>query len=84
VSDDPVLLVHTAKALAFCHYKRGARSPKLDWIQDQANKHWEDFRDDAVFVLNVINELVQQETFENAVDDLSDVPVNNDGVAGHG
>lgn len=84
MSTDPQLLVHTAKAMAFCHYKRGARSPKLPWIEEQANKHWADFRDDAAFVLNVINSLVQKETFNDAVDRLSTVPVDDDGVAAHG
>lgn len=84
MSADPVLLVHVAKALAFCHYKRGARSPKLGWIEEQANKNWADFRDDAIFVLNVVNALVQKETFDDAVDRLSTVPVGEDGTAAHG
>lgn len=71
---DPRLLEHVAKAMAFAHYKRGARSPKLDWIEEQANRHWEDFEDDALFVIEVINQLVQQESFDDAVAALPNVP----------
>jgi hypothetical protein len=72
--NDPRLLEHVSKAIAFCHYKRGARSPKLDWVEQQANKHWEDFEDDALLVIEVINQLVQQESFDDAVAALPNVP----------
>lgn len=72
--NDPRLLEHVSKAIAFCHYKRGARSPKLDWVERQANKHWEDFEGDALLVIEVINQLVQAEAFDDAVATLPNVP----------
>lgn len=76
MSDQPDsrLLETVAKAIAFAHYKRGARNPNLDWVEQQANKHWEEFERDAMVVIEVINNLVEAEAFDDAVAALPNVP----------
>lgn len=68
------LLEAVSKAIAFCHYARGARSPKMDRIEVLAERHWQDFEHDARMVLDIINGLVQREAFEDQVAALPQLP----------
>lgn len=68
------LLEAVARAIAFCHYARGARSPKMDRIEALAERHWQDFERDARMVVEVIDKLVQREAFEDAVSALPQLP----------
>lgn len=68
------LLEAVAKAMAFCHYRRGSRAPKYEYIETMANKHWRDFETDAHVVIEIINNLVQREAFDDAISALPQLP----------
>lgn len=75
MSDEPInLLEAVSKAIAFCHYARAARSPKMGRIEELAERHWQDFEHDGRMVVAVVDKLVQREAFEDAVSALPQIP----------
>lgn len=56
-----------AKAVALTHFSRGARNPKPDRIDGLVDRHWREFVNDAVFIIEIINGCVQVEAICDAI-----------------
>ena len=73
-TQQPNMLEAVARAMAFCHFMRGARNPKPDHIKGLVDRRWDEFQEDAHVVIEVINGLVQAEQFQEAIEAVPTLP----------